>query len=355
VIRLTRPAGDLPERLADHQFCAVPRDTPTVPGGVSSPLPSAGPYYLAAHAGNAFVLRRNPNYHGPRPQRVDAIVYRTGIDVAHAARLVARGAADYVQESDPALAPATAVARAAGRRYRYTPDNWVEGLALNVHRPLFADARVRRAVAHALDRRALAAALDGGMTNPTTHVLAPKFRTPPTGYSLGPERDAAHRLAGGRRLHAVFATVADDAGQPFDPQLVEDVRTELGAIGIAVDVVPYPQSDYDDPAKLAAVRARADLTRIFGNALETHDAVGFLRSQPYLPDAARSALDRMATYAPPRRDAAAVALAARLERDAVVVGYADRVRPELFSKRVGCIVEQPEYPGLDLAAVCLRR
>ena len=60
VIRLAEPASDLPARLARPAFCAVPVKTPIVLHGVASPLPSAGPYYLAAHAGNAFVLKQNP-------------------------------------------------------------------------------------------------------------------------------------------------------------------------------------------------------------------------------------------------------------------------------------------------------
>ena len=64
VIRLVNPASDLPARLAEPDFRAVPVDTPIVLNGIASPIPSAGPYYLAAHAGDAFVLRRNPNYPG---------------------------------------------------------------------------------------------------------------------------------------------------------------------------------------------------------------------------------------------------------------------------------------------------
>ena len=78
VIRLVRPATDLPQRLALPFFCAVPANLPTVPHGLPYPIPSAGPYYLADRSSDVFVLKPNPNYHGPRPRRLDAIVYRTG-------------------------------------------------------------------------------------------------------------------------------------------------------------------------------------------------------------------------------------------------------------------------------------
>ena len=66
-IRLLRPAGDLPARLALPSFCAVPAELPTVPHGLPYLIPSAGPYYLADRSADVLVLKPNPNYHGPRP------------------------------------------------------------------------------------------------------------------------------------------------------------------------------------------------------------------------------------------------------------------------------------------------
>src|SRR5439155_21938908 len=145
---------------------AVPANLPIV--GLPYPIPTAGPYYLADRSANVVVLKPNPNYHGPRKRQLDAIVYRFNVDVADAVTGIERGSVDYVEEGDPALDPKTAAARAAGRRYRATPNNWTEGLALNTGRPLFSHVRLRRAVAYALDRSALAAAL-GAI--PTSHML----------------------------------------------------------------------------------------------------------------------------------------------------------------------------------------
>ena len=75
------------------------------------PIPTAGPYYLADRSNDVVVLRPNPNYHGPRQRRLDAIVYRFNVDVGEAVAKVAHGVIDYVEEGDPALAPNTAAAR----------------------------------------------------------------------------------------------------------------------------------------------------------------------------------------------------------------------------------------------------
>src|SRR5829696_162415 len=63
-IRLVRPAGDLPARLAMPLFCPVPVGTPAAAGGSPKPLPSAGPYYVTSQARGRTVLERNPNYPG---------------------------------------------------------------------------------------------------------------------------------------------------------------------------------------------------------------------------------------------------------------------------------------------------
>jgi len=74
-IKLEAPAPDFPARMALPYFCAVPVRTPIVPNGLEEPIPSAGPYYLAEHIEEVVaVVKRNPNYPGPRPQRLDAIV-----------------------------------------------------------------------------------------------------------------------------------------------------------------------------------------------------------------------------------------------------------------------------------------
>ena len=62
VVRLRKPAPEFPWFAA--LTCAVPIRTPVVADGLRTPVPSAGPYYLAEHADSFAVLRRNPNYGG---------------------------------------------------------------------------------------------------------------------------------------------------------------------------------------------------------------------------------------------------------------------------------------------------
>src|SRR5262249_19190380 len=155
-------------------------------------------------------------------------------------------------------APGTDVARSAGARYQLTANNWTERLALNTSRPLFADLRLRRAVAGALDRTALARALNGGEFQlPTSGLLPPNLTGAGTARPPAPAGlAAARRLTSGRHLRAVFAAVAPEQGGIYDAGMVAALRAELGAIGIALTVVPLRQGA--SPAQQAGVLARAD-------------------------------------------------------------------------------------------------
>jgi DNA-binding SARP family transcriptional activator/streptogramin lyase len=353
VIRLRHAAGDLPARLSLPAFCAVPADLPTVPHGLPYPIPSAGPYYLADRSQDVVVLRPNPNYHGARPRRLDAIVYKIGIEPGTAALGIGRGRFDYLTSQDAVLSPGTVAARSAGRRYRLVANNWTERLALNTARPAFSDEAVRRAVAYALDRRLAARALAGGdFQLPTSALLPPNLRgSARPVYPLRPDLRLARRLMHGRRFNAVFAAGADDAGKLFEPQLARTLRRGLAAIGIDLRVVPLRQTL--GPAERDAVLAAADLTQADGNADDARDPVSYLRHLPYLPAADGERLTRMDAFLSPQRESAAAALAARLEREAAYIGYADAAGAELVSRRLGCTIDQPQYPGLDLAALCI--
>ena len=68
---LAKPSASFLERLALPFFCIVPVTTPLVEGGLTlNAPPSAGPYYMSdGFNGEYAILKRNPNYSGPRRAR----------------------------------------------------------------------------------------------------------------------------------------------------------------------------------------------------------------------------------------------------------------------------------------------
>ena len=96
-IRLTRPSPTLPARLSGaFSLCAVPPNTPERPRGLER-VATAGPYYVAEVVPRRrLVLRRNPGYPGPRPQRLEEIEVTIGTTPGRAVAAVEAGRADYL-------------------------------------------------------------------------------------------------------------------------------------------------------------------------------------------------------------------------------------------------------------------
>jgi ABC-type transport system substrate-binding protein len=110
---LTAPSTSFLSRLSLPFFCTVPPDTPSIPLGDRAP-PSAGPYYMADRFnGEYMILKRNPNYTGPTPGRVDAIAFREGLAPERVVARVKSGEWDGALLDDPLLGPDSAVARQA--------------------------------------------------------------------------------------------------------------------------------------------------------------------------------------------------------------------------------------------------
>ncbi len=374
VIRLTRPSADLATRLAMPFFCAVPRDTPIDAKGVRT-IPSAGPYHVSSYvAGRRLVLRRNPNYGGPRPQSLDAIIYSIGATHPNGVVDVERGTVDYVADGiaaatagrlRPRFGPGSDAARQGLQRLFVTPTRLVGYLALNAERPLFRDARMRRAFNYAIDRRALArlgtpAVGDPGGLLPTDQYLSPAvpgFRDADVYPLDGPDVATAKRLTGGRRGTAVLYTCDTSPC----PEQAEILRSNLRAIGISLEVKQFPLALLHD--KLTAPDAEFDIGRFAwipdypdpANVLGTLFRGG---SSWYPGGFADPRWNRRLDAAERLRGAARYRafgrLDAELARDAApaaAVSY--HVRYDFFSDRVGCQLAHPVY-GIDLAALCLR-
>lgn len=342
-IRLRKPAPDFPWLAA--LSCAVPVDTPVVPYGLETPVSSAGPYYLAAHTDSVAVLKANPNYGGSRPQNLDAIVYRMGIAPDDAAAQIEAGTLDYYLESQrPTLTPETPAARTAGERYRMTPSgsagtqflafNWDTGR-------LFADRSMRRAVQYVLDR--------SKVPRPATRIASPKspgYDETPL-YPLRGDVATARKLSGGRTARVVVLTWADD---PYADAFNDALRAALSRIGLTMSVLPLVQGESEE-AWLAKAR-RSDL--LWGGiGAHSADQVEYLK-QLFLPPELAAEVDRIAKLPSPERERAAAALARVIDRRSLFAVYEHTAVPELVSKRLGCIVHQPQYAGVDLAALCLK-
>ena len=375
-LTLKRPAPSIVSLLAALYFCAVPPDTPITPEGVDA-LPTAGPYYVASHVpGRGLVLRRNPNYSGPRPSRLAEIRIRTEVRPERAVAAVEAGRADYAVLNPPGdlgvsaaaerrlvkrYGPGSEAAR-GGRQQLFTqPAPNIYFFIFNTHRAPFADVRIRRAVNLAMDRRALALHTGLGETGrPTDQHIPPGLPgfEDAAIYPLGgPDLPAARRLAGTARRRAVLYT----CNFPACSRHGQILRSNLSKIGIDLEVREFPIPelferlqrrgepfdiaysnwffDYADPSSYINVQFadQGGFYRLFEDA----------RWQRRMESVARlSGPTRIRAYAKLDRELAAEA--------APAAPFATGTATYFLSARMGCQVLHPIY-GLDLTTLCVRR
>jgi len=361
---LTKPSPDFLERLELPYFCPVPMTTPILSGGVgvyTGPAPAgAGPYTFSGPVWNGeyAILKRNPNYGGSRPQRLDSIAFREGIDAEKGVGRIEQGRFDLLEQYDPMLAPGGEIARRFGRagdarvHHRAFPQAFTSYVALDAGTFPFSNPTFRREVATALDRAAMATASE---EIPTDRLLPPAVRggRPPRHRSVG--RAAARRLTGARPIRVNVAVRADDDQAA---RTAEILRANLAPLGFAVTTIVV--------ADLAqAMRAQAPRIQlaVLSTSLDYPDPGSLLTKMlgtdvpdGWLPRSTARDIGRLASLTGRRRDHEAVALAARLAtRDVPVVAFGTRAVGSLVGPRLGCRVWNGVDSGLDLAALCLVR
>ena len=355
-IRLTHPTPDFPELISHSAFCALPTDMPLKPQ--LGAFPTSGPYYIAAATpGRSLTLLRNPNYHGDRPRRprrIDVV-----IGPQHPIESVEDGKLDYAIDAvspaeDRVLArrygAGSPAARSGRQQYFVTPKFELDDVDLNNSRPLFASARMRRAVNYALDRRALAAR--GGAFYASASVTqmylppgVPGFRDEHI-YPLTPDVAEARRLAGpGHRTAVIWCPILGGA-----PRAARIIAHDLAAIGIDAQVKCFPGNIYWD--YLLANGAAWDLA-VDGQAQATDQRDYFQFFTGFGVNSLLASADRKSglarAFAYERLDDLLV------RKVAPQVAYANESAHDFFSARIGCQLVQAGAGVVDLGALCIRR
>jgi YVTN family beta-propeller protein len=214
-VNLTAPDAEFLHKLTIPVASVVPADTP--PRLARQALPGTGPYRIAnfdPQRGGRLV--RNPEFEvwseEARPDGFpDEIVIDVGADAESQVAAVEDGQADVVTVSGEfggPLSPAgvRALAVRDADRLHSAPLPETDYMFLNTRLPPFDDARVRRALNYAVDRR-LIVALAGGsrLAQPTCQVIPPgspghraycpyTLNPNPAGTWTAPDLARAHRL-----------------------------------------------------------------------------------------------------------------------------------------------------------------
>lgn len=247
VVRLRRPYGALLQRLdvveasiiSAHQY----RDADLLSGAPTRHPVGTGPFRFVSYApGDRIVLERHDGYFRRGLPHLDRVVFRILPNPVSAVAALESGEVDFV-----ASVPGADVARLrASSALAVVPGRGSGGgsacqdvLIPNVTRPPFSDVRVRRAVAHALDRQFIADRVyfsqGRAATGPISHLLAWAY-TPDVRQYRHDQREAQRLLdsagwrpaASGQRFAVTFTHASQHQ------RLAQVVREQLKAVGIHV-------------------------------------------------------------------------------------------------------------------------
>ena len=231
-----------------------------------------GPFRFVRHVPNQeWVFDANPDFPselGGRP-RLDRVVYRTVPEETTLLAELLTGRVDVYLGVNPTQAGRIKESGAAELQ-AYAPPSWVF-IAWNTRRPLFQDARVRRALTMAIDRRTIVDALLPGAGMPGRSVVTPAHWAHDRGDPAGVlpydpararallaaagwrDRDANGVLENGQGEEFRFA-LATSQGNQTHKDILEVIQAQLRPLG----VVAEPQI-----LEFAAMTERAARSRDF--------------------------------------------------------------------------------------------
>ncbi|MBI1950454.1 MAG: hypothetical protein HYS34_03725 [Acidobacteria bacterium] len=230
--------------LPAHAFKAIALPDWPKRAFLEAPI-SSGPFLLKRYERGAVIeLARNPAYvRAPLP-RLDSVVFRVIPDEATLLNELLTGGIDVMENVPPEAAPRLE----ASSRLRITrvPDLSYTFVCWNTARPLFSDARVRRALTMAIDREAIIEGLLHGTGRPSAGpVLSFLWAHDGSLRPLDYDPDAARRLllAAGwldrdhdglvERDGAPFRfTLETSQGSTLRSDIVQMIAAQLRQVGI---------------------------------------------------------------------------------------------------------------------------
>ena len=282
IVHLKTPDTTLLLNVCDAAFGVIPygsgRDFQRNPIG-------SGPFvFVSEEQDKEVVLRRNPSYWGGSPA-IDEVRFAVVPDAITRALELQKGSADVEINALPTDVLPT-LARDPHLRVETAPGTSMWYLVLNLRDPHLRDARVRTAIAEAIDRPLIIRTLLDNRARLADSVLPPEhwaYAHTLTPHPLNPaaanaQLDAAGYSRGpdGTRFHLVLKTSTDETRRLVAAVL----QQQLANVGIALDIRSYEFATfYADMTKGAFAMALSNW--IGGN--EAPDILSYAYSSTRFP------------------------------------------------------------------------
>jgi peptide/nickel transport system substrate-binding protein len=367
-LRLTKPAGDLPARLATPFFCPILPGTPIDPAGIDDPAGS-GPYYVSERVFNRQVtLERNPYYRGRRPANADRIVYTAGESPEACLSDTEQDRIDYCvvpTAAYPQLADKYGINKKNGQFF-VSPGLSTRYFAFNHDRPAFkgpGQIPLEKAINYAIDRPALVRPFGYLGGRRTDQMLPTVLGRDESIYPLkgADPKTATKWLARAKLKPPTLVLYTFNRAQGI--AVAQVFAFDLKQIGIDVDV------KYFDPftlAEKAGTRGEPFDVVMSGWAADFPDGASFFAllngdylgptgnfNLAYLDDpvvnARIDAANRLT--GDPRRQAWADLDVDLMRNDPPWAPFLNGTSRDFVSRSFGCFVYNPAM-GVDVAAAC---
>jgi peptide/nickel transport system substrate-binding protein len=254
---------------------------------VHHPL-GAGPFVFESwRAGEQVVLRANPRYHLGHP-KVDRLVIRTVRNEVTRYLELLGGKADLVHNG---LSPLylRVVREQPELQVIAAPSILTTYLAFNLRDPVLADVRVRRAIAHAIDREAIVRHKFQGTARLATGLLAPihwAYSGDVPRYPYDPDRarrllaEAGHSTG----LRLTYKTSTDK----FRLSVARVLASHLERVGIRVEIRPYEWGTFFEDLK----RGNFQICTLQWAELEDPDIMHWIFHSKRIPEGGQSGANR---------------------------------------------------------------
>lgn len=207
-----------------------------------------GPYRITElAAGSHIVLEPNPTWWGEKPHFRRIVIWTVENTAALEANLLAGGIDMIAGELGFPLDQALAFEKRHGDAFAvlYKPGLTYEHIDLNLDNPILADARVRRALLHGIDRKAISSQLFAGRQPVADSFVPPLdwvYTTDVPHYPYDPDKARAllaeagwqatgpgvRRNAAGEKLSLELATTAGNRNREMIEQVVQSQWREIG-------------------------------------------------------------------------------------------------------------------------------
>jgi peptide/nickel transport system substrate-binding protein len=232
IFKLKEPFAPFLSNLTRGGIGIVPEGSP--PNVALNPIGSGEFKFVHYIPDGEVVLARNDAYYGNKP-RISTVVFRIVPEAVVRALELRKGSVDValnvlppdtveVLKGDPQLE----VMEAPGTNYQY--------IAFNLRDPVFSDLRVRKAIAHAIDRDKIIRYLLRGQARSASGVIPPgnwAYTSDVTTYRYDPElARSLLRETGRTGLSFTFRTSTDEATR----LLVTVFQQQLKEVGIQMNI-----------------------------------------------------------------------------------------------------------------------